>query len=141
AAMRYTESRLAAYAKLLLDELGQGTVDWGPNFDGTMDEPKVLPAQIPNVLLNGSSGIAVGMATDIPPHNLREVVNACVYMLDNPGGTDEELLQYIQGPDFPTEGEIISSREEIAEIYKTGRGSIKQRARWIKEDGEIIINA
>lgn len=141
AAMRYTESRLAAYAKLLLDELGQGTVDWGPNFDGTMDEPKVLPAQIPNVLLNGSSGIAVGMATDIPPHNLREVVNACVYMLDNPGGTDEELLQYIKGPDFPTEGEIISSREEIAEIYKTGRGSIKQRARWIKEDGEIIINA
>jgi len=141
AAMRYTESRLAPYAKLLLDELGQGTVDWGSNFDGTMDEPRVLPAQIPNVLLNGSSGIAVGMATDIPPHNLREVVNACVYMLDNPGGTDEDLLQYIQGPDFPTEGEIISSREEIAEIYKTGRGSIKQRARWVKEDGDIIINA
>ena len=141
AAMRYTESRLAPYAKLLLDELGQGTVDWGPNFDGTMDEPKVLPAQIPNVLLNGSSGIAVGMATDIPPHNLREVVSACVFMLDNAKATDEELLEHIQGPDFPTEGEIISSREEIAEIYKTGRGSIKQRARWSVENGEVIISA
>jgi len=141
AAMRYTESRLAPYAKLLLDELGQGTVDWGPNFDGTMDEPKVLPAQIPNVLLNGSSGIAVGMATDIPPHNLREVVSACVFMLENSKATDEELLEHIQGPDFPTEGEIISSREEIAEIYKTGRGSIKQRARWSVESGEVIISA
>jgi len=141
AAMRYTESRLAPYAKLLLDELGQGTVDWGSNFDGTMDEPKVLPAQIPNVLLNGSSGIAVGMATDIPPHNLREVVSACVFMLENSKATDEELLEHIQGPDFPTEGEIISSREEIAEIYKTGRGSIKQRARWSVESGEVIISA
>ncbi len=141
AAMRYTESRLAPYAKLLLDELGQGTVDWGPNFDGTMEEPKVLPAQIPNVLLNGSSGIAVGMATDIPPHNLREVVSACVFMLENSKATDEELLEHIQGPDFPTEGEIISSREEIAEIYKTGRGSIKQRARWSVESGEVIISA
>jgi topoisomerase IV subunit A len=141
AAMRYTESRLAPYARLLLDELGQGTVDWGPNFDGTMDEPKVLPAQIPNVLLNGSSGIAVGMATDIPPHNLREVVSACIFMLENAKATDEELLGHIQGPDFPTEGEIISSREEIAEIYKTGRGSIKQRARWSIENGEVIVSA
>ena len=141
AAMRYTESRLAPYARTLLEELGQGTVDWGPNFDGTLEEPMVLPAQLPNVLLNGASGIAVGMATDILPHNLKEVVSACVHLLDNAKATDEELLEHIKGPDFPTEGEIISTPEDLISIYKTGRGSIKQRAQWSKEDGDIVITA
>ena len=141
AAMRYTESRLAPYARTLLEELGQGTVDWGPNFDGTLEEPMVLPAQLPNVLLNGASGIAVGMATDILPHNLKEVVSACVHLLDNARATDEELLEHIKGPDFPTEGEIISTPEDLISIYKTGRGSIKQRAQWSKEDGDIVITA
>jgi len=141
AAMRYTESRLDPYAKLLLEELGQGTVDWGPNFDGTIEEPMVLPAQLPNVLLNGGSGIAVGMATDIPPHNLQEVVSACVHVLDNAKATDDDLLEFIKGPDYPTEGEIISSPEELAEIYRTGRGSVKQRAQWVKEEGDVVITA
>lgn len=141
AAMRYTESRLDPYAKNLLEELGQGTVDWGPNFDGTMEEPIVLPAQLPNILLNGGSGIAVGMATDIPPHNLREVVSACVHLLENSKATEEDLLAHIKGPDYPTEGSIISSPEELAEIYRTGRGSVKQRAQWNKEDGDIVITA
>ncbi len=141
AAMRYTESRLADYARTLLEELGQGTVDWGPNFDGTLEEPLVLPAQLPNVLLNGASGIAVGMATDIPPHNLSEVVSACVHLLENARATDEDMLAYIKGPDFPTEGEIITPREDLMQIYKTGRGSIKQRAQWVKESGEIVITA
>ena len=141
AAMRYTESRLAPYARTLLEELGQGTVDWGPNFDGTLEEPMVLPAQLPNVLLNGASGIAVGMATDILPHNLKEVVSACVHLLDNARATDEELLEHIKGPDFPTEGEIISTPEDLISIYKTGRGSIKQRVQWSKEDGDIVITA
>ena len=141
AAMRYTESRLAPYARTLLEELGQGTVDWGRNFDGTLEEPMVLPAQLPNVLLNGASGIAVGMATDILPHNLREVVSACVHLLDNARATDEELLEHIKGPDLPTEGEIISTPEDLISIYKTGRGSIKQRAQWSKEDGDIVITA
>ena len=141
AAMRYTESRLDPYARILLEELGQGTVDWGPNFDGTMEEPMVLPAQLPNVLLNGGSGIAVGMATDIPPHNLQEVVSACIHMLENSKATDDDLLEYIKGPDYPTEGSIISSPEELADIYRTGRGSVKQRAQWAKEDGDIVITA
>ncbi len=141
AAMRYTESRLADYARTLLEELGQGTVDWGPNFDGTLEEPLVLPAQLPNVLLNGASGIAVGMATDIPPHNLSEVVSACVHLLENARATDEDMLAYIKGPDFPTEGEIITPWEDLIQIYKTGRGSIKQRAQWVKESGEIVITA
>ena len=141
AAMRYTESRLGPYARLLLEELGQGTVDWGPNFDGTLEEPVVLPARLPNVLLNGGSGIAVGMATDIPPHNLQEVVSACVHLLDNAKASEDELLTFIKGPDYPTEGEIISSPEELAEIYRTGRGSVRQRAQWVKEEGDVVITA
>lgn len=143
AAMRYTESRLTRYSEVLLEELGQGTVDWQPNFDGTLEEPMVLPARVPNVLLNGTTGIAVGMATDIPPHNLREVVNACVHLLDNPAATVTELCQHIMGPDMPTEAEIISARDDIIKMYETGRGSIRMRAVWQKdeESGDIIITA
>jgi len=141
AAMRYTESKLTAYAQTLLGELGQGTVNWTPNFDGTMNEPELLPARLPNILLNGGSGIAVGMATDIPPHNLREVVNACLRLLKKPSSKLGDLLEDIQGPDFPTSGEIVSSREEIVKIYTTGRGSIRQRACYSKEGDELIIHA
>ena len=140
AAMRYTESKLDAYAQTLLSELGQGTVDWVPNFDGTMNEPELLPARLPNILLNGGSGIAVGMATDIPPHNLREVVTACLALLKKPSTTLEQLLDDIQGPDFPTGGEIISSKDELLKIYTTGRGSVRQRGCYKKEDGNIIVN-
>jgi len=141
AAMRYTESRLAAYSEVLLTELGQGTVDWKPNFDGTMEEPESLPARLPNVLLNGGTGIAVGMATDIPPHNLKEVASACVRLLESPKSTLEDLCQHIKGPDFPTEAEIITPKKDILEIYQTGRGGIRQRAVYEKEDGAIIITA
>ncbi|MEP1469947.1 MAG: DNA topoisomerase IV subunit A [Halieaceae bacterium] len=141
AAMRYTESRLTAYADVLLSELGQGTVDWVPNFDGTLEEPSVLPAQVPNVLLNGTTGIAVGMATDIPPHNLREVVTAAIRLLDAPKSTLAELCEHIQAPDFPTEAEIITPREEILAIYETGRGGLKMRAVWEKDSGDIVIQA
>jgi topoisomerase-4 subunit A len=141
AAMRYTESKLARFAEALLSELGQGTVDWKPNFDGTLDEPEVLPARVPHVLLNGTTGIAVGMATDIPPHNLREVVNACIHLLDNPRASVDDLGEYIQGPDYPTDAEIISSREELLENYRTGRGSVRMRALWTREDGDIIVTA
>jgi topoisomerase-4 subunit A len=141
AAMRYTESKLTAYAQTLLSELGQGTVEWQPNFDGTMNEPTLLPARLPNILMNGGSGIAVGMATDIPPHNLREVVNACLTLLKKPNSTLDDLLENIQGPDYPTGGEIITSREDLAKIYITGRGSVRQRGCYVKEDGNIIINA
>jgi topoisomerase-4 subunit A len=139
AAMRYTESRLTSYASLLLSELGQGTVDWAPNFDGTMEEPMLLPARVPNLLLNGTSGIAVGMATDIPPHNLREVVTACVRLLEDPDATLSELCKHIKGPDFPTGAEIISSRADIKAIYNTGNGSIRARAVYEIEDGDIVI--
>ena len=141
AAMRYTESRLTAYAEVLLGELGQGTVDWVPNFDGTMDEPSVLPAQVPNVLLNGTTGIAVGMATDIPPHNLREVVSAAVHLLESPRATLEELCEFVQAPDFPTEAEIITPREDIRALYATGRGGLRMRAVWEREGGDIIVRA
>ena len=141
AAMRYTESRLTRYAEVLLGELGQGTVDWQPNFDGTLEEPTVLPAQVPNLLLNGTTGIAVGMATDIPPHNLREVVTAAVRLLEAPRTTVEELCEHIQGPDFPTDAEIITPRADIMAMYRTGRGSIKMRAAWQVEDGAIVIHA
>ncbi|QFU77550.1 DNA topoisomerase IV subunit A [Halioglobus maricola] len=141
AAMRYTESRLTAYADVLLGELGQGTVDWAPNFDGTLEEPSVLPAQVPNVLLNGTTGIAVGMATDVPPHNLTEVVAATVHLLENPKATVAELCEYVQAPDFPTEAEIITPREDIVAMYESGRGALKMRARWEKEDGDIVVNA
>jgi topoisomerase-4 subunit A len=123
AAMRYTESKLSKYADVLLSELGQGTANWRPNFDATMDEPEILPARVPNVLLNGTTGIAVGMATDIPPHNLNEVVSACLHLLDNPKATVPDLMSYIKAPDFPTEGEIITSQADILNTYETGRGS------------------
>ncbi len=141
AAMRYTESRLSRYSEVLLSELGLGTVEWIPNFDGTMSEPKVLPARLPNLLLNGTTGIAVGMATDIPPHNLREVADACIYMLDNPKATVTDLMEFIQGPDFPTEAEIITPKDDIVKMYETGRGSVKMRARYHVEDGEVVITA
>jgi topoisomerase-4 subunit A len=140
AAMRYTEARLAPYAQTLLSELGQGTVEWTPNFDGTMDEPALLPARLPNLLLNGTTGIAVGMATDVPPHNLREVVNACLRLLKSPKATMDEILEDIQGPDFPTGAEIVSSKAEMRKIYETGHGSIKQRAAYKKEEGDVVID-
>ena len=141
AAMRYTESRLTPYAKVLLQELGQGTVEWTDNFDGTLKEPAQLPARLPNVLLNGGSGIAVGMATDIPPHNLREVVNACLQLLKKKTSSVEELREFIKGPDYPTDAEIISTPEDISNVYETGKGSIKMRAVFEKEDGDIIVTA
>ena len=141
AAMRYTECRLSPYAKSLLEELGQGTVDWTSNFDGTLLEPSVLPARLPNLLLNGATGIAVGMATDIPPHNINEVVKACIKILEEPKVSLEDLYKIIPGPDYPTEAEIISPEEELREIYSTGRGSVKMRATYEVEDGEIVILA
>ncbi|HJS16754.1 MAG TPA: DNA topoisomerase IV subunit A [Rheinheimera sp.] len=141
AAMRYTEAKLSRFSEVLLNELGQGTVDWVPNFDGTMDEPRTLPARLPHILLNGVTGIAVGMATDIPPHNAREVANATAFLLDNPKATIPDLMQYIQGPDYPTDAEIISPAHELQAIYETGRGSIKMRGLYQLEDGDIIITA
>jgi topoisomerase-4 subunit A len=141
AAMRYTESKLSKYADALLSELGQGTANWRPNFDATMDEPEILPARVPNVLLNGTTGIAVGMATDIPPHNLNEVVSACLHMLDNPKADVAELMEFIKAPDYPTDAEIITSQKDIQNVYETGRGSIKMRAIWNREDGDIIVTA
>ncbi|QBM16234.1 DNA topoisomerase 4 subunit A [Marinobacter sp. JH2] len=139
AAMRYTESRLARFSDVLLSELGQGTVDWVPNFDGTMDEPSVLPARLPHVLLNGTTGIAVGMATDIPPHNVREITAACIRLLDDPEATVDQLCEHVKGPDFPTRAEIITPRNDLRKMYETGRGSLRMRARWIKENGEIVV--
>jgi hypothetical protein len=141
AAMRYTESRLSKISEILLSELGQGTVDYQPNFDGTLAEPQYLPARLPHILLNGTTGIAVGMATDIPPHNINEIADAAVMLLDNPKEGLDDVLKIVQGPDFPTEAEIISPKSEIRKIYEQGRGSIKMRATWKKEDGEIIISA
>jgi len=141
AAMRYTESKLSKYAEVLLSELGQGTANWRPNFDATMEEPEILPARVPNVLLNGTTGIAVGMATDIPPHNLNEVVNACLHLLDSPKATVPELMEYIKAPDFPTDAEIITPQADILNTYETGRGSVKMRAIWNKEDGDVIVTA
>lgn len=141
AAMRYTESRLSKYAEVLLRELGQGTVDYMPNFDGTMQEPKMLPARLPNILLNGTTGIAVGMATDIPPHNIREVAAAAVALLEKPNSSLEDLLEFVQGPDFPTEAEIITPRHEIRKMYESGKGSVRMRAVWHKEDGSAVITA
>jgi topoisomerase-4 subunit A len=141
AAMRYTESKLRPYADTLLSELGQGTVNWQPNFDGTMDEPMLFPARLPNILLNGTTGIAVGMATDIPPHNLNEVAKACLKLLAAPKTSIEELCKIVKGPDYPTRAEIITARSDILEMYRTGNGSIKARAVWEKEEGNIIITA
>jgi len=141
AAMRYTESRLAAYAEVLLSEVAQGTVDWVPNFDGTMREPSILPARLPNVLLNGTTGIAVGMATDILPHNLREVASACIHLLDNPRAELEDLIGIVPGPDMPTDAEIITSPSDLRKVYETGRGSVRMRAVYCKEQGEVVITA
>ncbi len=141
AAMRYTESRLAKYSVLLLNELGQGTVDWGQNFDGTLDEPLVLPARLPNILLNGVTGIAVGMATDVPPHNLREVAAALVQLIEAPKTDLEALFEFIKGPDYPTDAEIISSPADIKKIYQTGHGSVRMRAKYETEKGGVIITA
>ncbi len=141
AAMRYTESRLTPYAKSLLAELGQGTVDWVPNFDGTMNEPVVLPARLPNLLLNGTTGIAVGMSTDVPPHNLREVAAAVIHLIDKPKATVSDLMKHIIGPDFPTGGELITPQSEIADIYKTGGGTLRLRASYRVEDGDVIVYA
>ena len=139
AAMRYTESRLAAYAKSLLSELGQGTVDWIPNFDGTLKEPGVLPARLPNLLLNGTTGIAVGMSTDVPSHNLNEVVSALVHLIDNPKATVAQLMKHIKGPDFATGGEIVSPAADIREIYRTGTGTLRLRAAYKVEGNDIVI--
>ena len=141
AAMRYTESRLMPYAKSLLSELGQGTVDWTPNFDGTMDEPVVLPARLPNLLLNGTTGIAVGMSTDVPPHNLNEVASALVHLIDNPKATVAALMKHIKGPDFPTGGELVSPRADIKEIYTKGGGTLRLRASFRRENGDIVIDS
>ncbi len=141
AAMRYTEARLARYTEVLLSELGQGTVNWVPNFDGTMDEPDVLPARLPNLLLNGTTGIAVGMATDVPPHNLREVAAACIHLLDHPGATVIELCEHIPGPDYPTDAEIITPRDELLKLYEQGRGSVRMRAVYHEEDSELVVTA
>lgn len=141
AAMRYTEARLAPFAAVLLAELGQGTVDWAPNFDGTLEEPVMLPARLPHVLLNGTTGIAVGMATDIPPHNVREVASACLRLLDDPKATVEQLCEHILGPDFPTEAEIITPRAEIMRVYQTGSGTIRMRARYEQDNGDVVITA
>ncbi|OOF69776.1 DNA topoisomerase IV subunit A [Rodentibacter caecimuris] len=141
AAMRYTESRLSKISEILLSELGQGTVNYQPNFDGTLEEPQYLPARLPHILLNGTTGIAVGMATDIPPHNLNEIAEASIMLLDNPQVNLDEIMTVIQGPDYPTEAEIISPKEDIRKIYEQGRGSIRMRAVWRKEEGEIIVTA
>jgi topoisomerase-4 subunit A len=141
AAMRYTEARLSRYSEVLLSELGQGTVDWVPNFDGTLDEPATLPARLPNILLNGTTGIAVGMATDVPPHNLREVASACVRLLDEPNATVEQLCEHILGPDFPTEAEVITPKADLLKIYESGRGSVRMRAVYRVEDGDIVVTA
>ncbi|TBU79057.1 DNA topoisomerase IV subunit A [Pseudomonas daroniae] len=141
AAMRYTEARLSRYSEVLLTELGQGTVDWVPNFDGTLNEPATLPARLPNLLLNGTTGIAVGMATDVPPHNLREVAAACVRLLDEPNATVEQLCEHVLGPDYPTEAEVITPRADLLKIYETGRGSVRMRAVYSVEDGDIVVTA
>lgn len=141
AAMRYTEARLSRFSELLLSELGQGTVDWVPNFDGTMKEPRMLPARLPHILLNGVTGIAVGMATDIPPHNAREVAQACALLLEKPSADLAEVMEHLQGPDYPTDAEIITPREDIVKMYETGRGSVRMRAKYMLEDGEVVIHA
>jgi topoisomerase-4 subunit A len=141
AAMRYTEARLSRYSEVLLSELGQGTVDWVANFDGTLDEPARLPARLPNLLLNGTTGIAVGMATDVPPHNLREVAAACVRLLDEPDASVEQLCEHVLGPDYPTEAEVITPRGELLKLYETGRGSVRMRAVYRVEDGDLVVTA
>ena len=141
AAMRYTESRLAPYAKTLLQELGQGTVDWANNYDDTQKEPVVLPARLPNLLLNGTTGIAVGMSTDVPPHNLKEVASALIHLIDNPKATVAQLMKHIKGPDFPTGGELVSPKVDIKDIYTTGNGTLRLRASYKMEGTDIVITS
>ena len=141
AAMRYTESKLTAFADVLMAEVGLGTVDWQPNFDGTLDEPTLLPARVPSILLNGTTGIAVGMATDIPPHNLNEVVSACIHLLEKPKATVREINEHVIAPDYPTEAEIITSPQAILDMYETGKGSLKMRAIYTQEQGDIVVTA
>ncbi len=140
AAMRYTEAKLSFYAEIFLKELGQGTVEWQPNFDGTLKEPTLLPARLPNILLNGTSGIAVGMSTDVPPHNCSEVIQACLHLIDNPQAESLELMNHIQGPDFPTGGELVNAKSELEHLYETGHGSLRLRCRYRVEDKDIIID-
>ncbi|HEY5645134.1 MAG TPA: DNA gyrase subunit A, partial [Pseudomonadales bacterium] len=141
AAMRYTEAKLSRYAELLLSETRQGTVDFVPNFDGTMDEPSLLPSRLPFVLLNGSTGIAVGMATDIPPHNMNEVISACIHLLDNPKASVRDVMTHIRAPDFPSEAQIITPAADLREMYETGRGGVRARAIYHVESGEVVITA
>ncbi|NUS60654.1 MAG: DNA topoisomerase IV subunit A, partial [Lysobacter sp.] len=141
AAMRYTESKLTPIAEVLLGELGQGTVDWVPNFDGTLDEPSWMPARLPHLLLNGTTGIAVGMATDVPPHNLNEVVAACVRLLDDPEATTRDLCEHLRGPDYPTTAEIITPAADLLQMYETGLGSVRARGTFVKEAQNIVITA
>ncbi|KFZ30242.1 DNA topoisomerase IV subunit A [Pseudidiomarina salinarum] len=141
AAMRYTEAKLSRFSEVLLSELGQGTVDWSPNFDGTMKEPRMLPARLPHILLNGVTGIAVGMATDIPPHNAREVAHACAMLLEKPSASLADVMEHMHGPDYPTDAEIITPHDEIVKIYESGRGTIRMRAKYVLEDGEVVITA
>ncbi|MCB1606447.1 MAG: DNA topoisomerase IV subunit A, partial [Xanthomonadales bacterium] len=141
AAMRYTEAKLTPFAKLLLDEVDDGTVDFSPNFDGTLNEPSWLPCRVPHALLNGGTGIAVGMATDIPPHNLREIVAACLHLLDDPDADTQELTKHVRGPDYPTEAEIITPRDELLKLYQSGNGSVRARAIWVREPGQIVVTA
>ncbi len=139
AAMRYTEAKLSQYSEVLLSELGQGTVEWQDNFDGSLKEPVTLPARVPNILMNGTTGIAVGMATDIPPHNLREVIKGTIALIRNPNTSEAKLAEYIPGPDLPTKAEIITSKDELLKIQSTGRGSYRMRAVYMVEKNEIII--
>ena len=141
AAMRYTEAKLTRFAEVLLQELREGTVEWSSNFDGTLDEPKLLPSRLPHVLLNGAAGIAVGMATDVPPHNLREIVAACVRLLDEPHVSVRDLCEHVRGPDFPTDAEIVSPRDELVAIYESGSGSVRMRARFERENGAVVVFA
>ncbi|MFT5113430.1 MAG: topoisomerase-4 subunit A [Parasphingorhabdus sp.] len=141
AAMRYTEAKLTPFARLLLAELGQGTVEWGQNFDGTLLEPKMLPSRVPTVLLNGASGIAVGMATDIPPHNIREVISAAVRLLETPDATIGDLMEHIRAPDYPSDADITTSKEDLRKLYETGGGSVRQRATWERENGNIVVKS
>src|SRR5689334_3038248 len=141
AAMRYTEAKLTRYAEVLLSELSDGTVEWVPNYDGSREEPAILPARLPNLLLNGTTGIAVGMATDIPPHNLREVAAAAIHLLEEPEATTAALMKHVKGPDLPTGAEIVSPRADLKEFYDKGIGTFKARATWEIEDGNIVITA
>ena len=140
AAMRYTEAKLAQYAQVFLEELNQGAVDWVPNFDGSLTEPRLMPARVPNILLNGAHGIAVGMATDIPPHNLNEVISACIHLIDHPEAPLTDLMQYVPGPDFPTGGELISRKEDIQSIYATGHGQLRLRAKYTNDQKLIVVD-